>query len=269
MPFLCVSRHLACCDPHGNRGQSAHVLGATRPAATYTVAQNISGASMSDTDSFIEEVSEEVRRDRMFLMIRRYGWIAVLVIVAIVGGAAYNEYRKASQKAAAQGLGDAIIASMAADEPSGRAAALETVSADTPGGEAILDFLTATALINSGDTAAGIQRLQAISLNNDVPQIYREIATFKALTQQGDTLSVEDRRIQFESLAQGTGPLRLLATEQLALIDLETGETQAALDRLQDIVLDAETDRTLRQRAAQLIIALGETPMELPDLDQG
>jgi hypothetical protein len=32
---------------------------------------------MSDTDSFIDEVTEEVRRDRMFFMLKRYGWIAV------------------------------------------------------------------------------------------------------------------------------------------------------------------------------------------------
>jgi hypothetical protein len=29
------------------------------------------GAGMSDTDSFIEEVTEEVRRDRLFALLRR------------------------------------------------------------------------------------------------------------------------------------------------------------------------------------------------------
>jgi hypothetical protein len=57
---------------------------------------------VSDTDSFIEEVTEEVRRDRLFGMIKRYGWIAVLVVLAIVGGTAYNEYRKANEAAIAQ-----------------------------------------------------------------------------------------------------------------------------------------------------------------------
>ena len=31
---------------------------------------------MSNPDSFIEEVTEEVRRDKLFALFRKYGWIA-------------------------------------------------------------------------------------------------------------------------------------------------------------------------------------------------
>ena len=82
---------------------------------------------MSDTDSFIEEVSEEVRRDRLYGYMRKYGWIAVLAILALVGGAAYNEYSKAQARAKAQTAGDAILAALEADEPDARVAALEAV----------------------------------------------------------------------------------------------------------------------------------------------
>ena len=43
---------------------------------------------MSETDSFIDEVNEEVRRDRLYAALRRYGWIAIVAVLAIVGGAA-------------------------------------------------------------------------------------------------------------------------------------------------------------------------------------
>ena len=46
--------------------------------------------NMSDTDSFIEEVTEEVRRDRLYGLLRRYGWIAALVIILIGGGASWS-----------------------------------------------------------------------------------------------------------------------------------------------------------------------------------
>ena len=57
---------------------------------------------MSNPESFIEEVNEEVRRDRLYGLLRRYGWIAVLAILLIVGGAAYSEYRKAQARAQAE-----------------------------------------------------------------------------------------------------------------------------------------------------------------------
>ena len=36
----------------------------------------------NQNDRFIDEVTEDLRRDRLFQMMRRYGWIAVLLILA-------------------------------------------------------------------------------------------------------------------------------------------------------------------------------------------
>ncbi len=66
-------------------------------------------AGLSNPDSFIDEVTEEVRRDRLFAMFRKYGWIGVLAVVAIVGGAAYTEWSKARSEARAQAFGDAVL----------------------------------------------------------------------------------------------------------------------------------------------------------------
>lgn len=223
---------------------------------------------MSDTDSFIDEVTEEVRRDRLFLLFRRYGWIAVIVIVLIVGGAAFNEYRKAQERAAAEELGDGIVAALAANKPDLRAAALGAVQADSPGGNAVLSFLTATAQAESGETGKAVERLNAIATNGELPEIYRQIASFKALTLQAETLPAAERRVQFEALAQPGSPLRLLAEEQLALIDIAEGDTGAAIDRLQAILEDAGTTADLQQRVSQVIVALGGTP-QMPNTTQG
>ena len=100
-----------------------------------------------------------------------------------------------------------------------------------------------------------------------MPQIYRQIASFKALTLQGDALPIEERRLSFEALAAPGAPLRLLAEEQLALIDIETGETEAAITRLQNLVLDVEASSDLQQRARQAIVALGGEPDAVPGSD--
>ncbi len=64
---------------------------------------------MSNPDSFIEEVTEEVRRDKLFAMFRKYGWIGGLLVVGIVGGAAWNEWQKSQAMARAEGFGDAML----------------------------------------------------------------------------------------------------------------------------------------------------------------
>lgn len=212
---------------------------------------------MSDTDSFIDEVTEEVRKDQLYAYLRRYGWIAILVIFAIVGGTAFNEFRQAQDRAQAEELGDALIAALEEPDAVSRAGALSAVEAQSPGGQAVRDFLLAAEETAAGRTEAAVSTLDALAANGDVPDIYRQIASFKSLTLQSDTLSVEERRLSFESLASPDAPLRLLAQEQLALIDIQQGDTDAAIARLRNLLLDPEATADLQQRAQQAIVALG------------
>ncbi|WP_299692950.1 tetratricopeptide repeat protein [uncultured Tateyamaria sp.] len=214
---------------------------------------------MSNTDSFIDEVTEEVRRDRLFGYLRRYGWIAVLFILVIVGGAAFNEYRKAQEEAKAQALGDAMLAALSNDDPSARATALAEVSAETPESMAVLALLQAGAFADAGDTDAAIAALGRVETAADAPLIYRQIATFRSLLLQTGTLDAEARRAGFEALAVPGVSFRLLAEEQLALIDIETGNVDAALARLRPMLDDAEASAGLQRRALQAIVALGGT----------
>jgi hypothetical protein len=64
---------------------------------------------VSNPESFIDEVSEELRRDRAVYYLRKYGWIALLVVALIVGGTAWNEWRKASAQASAEAFGEAVL----------------------------------------------------------------------------------------------------------------------------------------------------------------
>tara|TARA_R110002049_G_scaffold10127_5_gene50528 strand:- start:15989 stop:16690 length:702 start_codon:yes stop_codon:yes gene_type:complete len=216
---------------------------------------------MSDTDSFIDEVTDEVRRDRLYGVMRRYGWIAVLAVLLIVGGAAWREYRKAQDDAAAQALGDAMLAALDADASANRAEALGNIQGTTAGANATLNFMRATAQADAGEVDAAIASLDAIAVDGAVAPIYRQLAQFKSVTLKGKAAPVTDRRQSLEALAQPGAPLRLLAEEQLALIDIETGDAAAAVARYQAILSDAETSPDLQQRALQVIVALGEEPV--------
>jgi hypothetical protein len=212
---------------------------------------------VSDTDSFIEEVTEEVRRDRLYGYMRRYGWIAVLAVVLIVGGAGWREYRKAQDMAQAQAFGDAIMAALEAEAPAERIAALSDVAAPGAGGQALLDLMIAAEEGSDGDGAAAAARLQAVSGNTDAPAIYRQIAQFKALSRDDTGLTAQERLAGLEALAVPGQPLNLLAQEQLALLEIKAGETDAALDRLRVVAQDSAASAGLRRRAQQLIVALG------------
>ena len=226
---------------------------------------------MSNTESFIEEVTEEVRRDRLYGYLRRYGWIAALLIVLIVAGAGFNEYRRAQAEAKAQALGDAMLAALAKNDDAERATALGAIEAESPEGKAIRAFLTAGIQAEAGNGAQAADIIARVADTADLPLIYRQVASFKSLIVQSDTLDVETRRAGFEALAVPGVSLRVFAEEQLALLDIQANNSNAAIERFRMIIEDAESTPGLQRRALQAIVALGgsaaldnmaETPTE-------
>lgn len=211
---------------------------------------------MSESDSFINEVTEEVRRDRFYMMLRRYGWIAIVAVLALVGGAAWNEWTKAQATARAEATGDAILDALSANAPEERIAALSTVEVEG-GAAAVLSFLTATEQQAAGDIEAARATLDALAVNAEVPQDYRSLASFKSLMLGAGVMDEDLRRAGLEALAVPGNPYRMLALEQLALAEVSAGETEAALARLSAMIADAEASDALRERASGLIVALG------------
>lgn len=213
---------------------------------------------MSEQDSFINEVSEEVRRDKLFALMRRYGWIAVLAVVVLVGGASWNEWRKASAKAEAEATGDALIAALSITDADERFGALELI--ETAGNAdriAVIGLLEAAAAEEIGDAEGAATALEAVAGNGAVPQVYRDLAVLKRVMTGADKIAPDERLSRLRPLMAPGNPFRLLALEQSALIEIEKGQSETAIGTLQALLSDAEVTEDLRRRARQLIVALG------------
>jgi hypothetical protein len=213
---------------------------------------------VSNQDSFINEVTEEVRRDKLFKLFRRYGWIGVLAIVLIVAGAAINEWLKSRAANEAQAAGDAIIVALEAENAVARAASLAELGADdNQSRSAVIVLLAADAALDDGNVAQAVSKLEELSNNTSAPTPFRDLATVKAAIIGAGTLPPEERIARLNALSLGGSAFRLIAMEQIALAEIEMGETEAAITRLREIVADAGVTQDLRLRASQLIVALG------------
>jgi hypothetical protein len=211
---------------------------------------------VANPDSFINEVTEEVRRDRLFAMFRRYGWIAVLVVLLLVAGAAWNEWRKAQARAESQARGDALLAALEASDPAAQTAALNALGSDGPAGPVVALLSAAQAAATEGEAAA-VERLTALSSDPAVPQLYRDLATLKSAMIGAGVTAPDARIASLEPLSAPGGAFRALALEQIALAHAEAGRDDAALAVLTDLLGAADVSAALQQRAAQMILALG------------
>ncbi len=207
---------------------------------------------MSNPENFIDEVTEEVRRDKLYGMMRKYGWIGVTAVVLLVGGAAYNEWSKAEAQASAEALGDAILAAEDIDDRVARTAALNEI-ASAGDAQAVLALLAA-------DEPGQGTALAALADDSTLPSVYRELAALKLVMQDGAQMDPQQAADRLAPLLVAGAPFRVMAEEQMALVELAQGQQEAAISRLQSLVADEESSQALRQRASQLIVALGEAP---------
>lgn len=214
---------------------------------------------MSQTDSFIDEVTEEVRRDRLFGYFRRYGWIGVAGVLALVGGAAWYEWRAFQDRRAAESFGDAVMAALDAPDAPARAGALAAIPA-TGDDAAVLRLLAAGEALAGPEGAArdkALADLAAVAADGAVSPLWRDLALLRRLAAPGAGVDPQDRAAGLADLAQAGRPFRPLALEQIALDKLGAGDRAGALADFRALAADPQAPSALRARAGQMIVVLG------------
>ena len=208
---------------------------------------------MSETDSFIAEVTEDVRRDRLFGLFRRFGWIPAALIVIIVSGTAYNEWSKSKADKLAQVRGDALLAAMDTVDEVARASALNEIASQ--GSENIVAQMLAAGAKDENS----INFLNAVIENTDQPEYIRDLAKLK-LTMIPGAQTKEQKLKTLDILSQPGGIYRNAAVEMLVAFELELGNLNKAIEFLKSHIQDAEASRAQVQRMAELLVALGSEP---------
>lgn len=209
---------------------------------------------MSNNESFIDEVTEEVRRDKLFAMFRRYGWIGVVLVVGIVGGAAWTEWQKAQGRASAEAFGDAVTGALTLDSPEARLAALKAV-ASTPEQAGLVQLMLASD--PAKDRAGSLVALDTVANDSTLDTSYRDLAVLRRTIILGADAPVAERRTALASIAAAGRPYRTLAQEQLAYLLIEENKVKDAIDALRALTQDQDASQALRARADQVILALG------------
>ena len=208
---------------------------------------------MSETDSFIAEVTEDVRRDRLFGLFRRFGWIPAALIVIIVSGTAFNEWSKSKADKLAQVRGDALLAAMDTVDEVARASALNEIASQ--GSENIV----AQMLAAGGKDENSINFLNAVIINTDLPEYIRDLAKLK-ITMIPGAQTKEQKLKTLDILSQPGGIYRNAAVEILVAFELELGNPNKAIEFLKSHIQDAGASRAQVQRMAELLVALGSEP---------
>lgn len=212
-----------------------------------------------DVDLFIDEVTEELQKERAYAAFRRYGPFVGAAIVLIVIGAAVNEYLKSAATESARAAGSAFLELVETDvEPNAAAQALADAASemDAPGA-VLFRFQQATRLQEAGDMETARAVYRTVAATEDLTPLYRDLAAIRGAMVAFET---EDPSVLIKELAlasEGGRPYRPLALELTALAEIRDERIEDARRTLGLLIEAEESPGFLRERATQLLEAIG------------
>jgi len=217
------------------------------------------------TDQFIREVDEELRRDQLAALWKRFGTLIIAVCVAVVAiTAGYNGWVWWQEKQAAE-AGDRYLAALQAIDGEDAAMArlaLADIATSGPAGYAMLARLRAAALAaQSGDTSTAMTGFDAIAADDGADPTIRDLARLRAALIALDTGDLDGAESRVETLEEAGNPWRHAAREIQGTAAFARGELTAARQLFATIQSDAEAPADGRSRAGLMLSLIdGQLP---------
>jgi hypothetical protein len=213
------------------------------------------------------EVEEDLRRDRLEQIWKRYGVLLVAAAAAIlIATVGYELYRNWQQNQAEERTAKLLAAQQIARQDAGKPedvqAKARTEAADALGafasqagtsGQAVLArFYEAGLRARQGDKDAAVRIYTGIAAQSGVEPALRDLATLLAVLHQVDTGDPAQLQSQLAALTGDASPWRFTARELSAALALRAGDREKARGLYAQLADDPATPSGLRTRAAEL-----------------
>ncbi len=204
---------------------------------------------MSENESFIDEVTEEVRRDKLYLFFKRYGWIIVVLLLLIILTSVALEIRTRARVTIFEKRGD-FLATLLRDESENIVPSDESARSLFDTSPLIPLLINSKRFEKEFDYENAKVTYETILKDDQFPSSFRDFAKFKLLLLvKDDPLKVE--RL-LDELITPDNPFRQLALEQKVLLKIKERNWQDAQTILDTLFSDPGASRGLRSRAEQM-----------------
>jgi len=216
---------------------------------------------MANPESFLEEVAEEVRRERLFKFFKKNGWIiAFVVLVALCASIAY-EWRKNSEISRAKSNGDLLTLALEKSQKGNLEELFGLLSDNSPYLRPSSDLIAVTKLYyaellynTDNDSSESMSVLKEIFSNESISTTLRQLAKIKYLLLfSGDNKVKQDL---IDELSSPGNHYRFLAQEHKVQTYLASGMSDEANRQIDILLNDLEVSEQQKRRLMDLKLAI-------------
>ncbi|MDQ8755709.1 tetratricopeptide repeat protein [Sphingosinicella sp. LHD-64] len=222
----------------------------------------------SDGETFVREVDEELRKERINTFVTRYGWAiiaGVVLFLGAIGGWIWWQHRQAEQ---AGKQGETLLEALNAAESGNRNAAQpkieELAKSDIEGYRVAALFARANAEIGANNNRAAIATLKSIADNQDFDETYRQAALVRQTALEFDSLQPQVVIQRLQPLARPGQPWFGTAGEMVGIAYMKMNQPNRAGPLFGQIAQDDTVPPSIRTRTAQMAGSLGVNALPEP-----
>ncbi len=167
---------------------------------------------MVESESFIKEVSEEVKRDNLFKVLNKFRWPLFALIILLIGAVGAYEYYNFSKKARAQKNGEFLVSSIENLKNSGQTV---TEEIDNKFISVLVKLNEAKYFEEKGDIKNATAAYEYIISKHGENKFFNHYSKLQLyLMDPAKSLSDKMKIKVLDELSVPDGPLKLLALEQ-------------------------------------------------------
>jgi hypothetical protein len=217
----------------------------------------------NDSETFIQEVDEGVRRDRVLSALKIYGPWALGAFAALLVGLGgwlwYKDHRTTEARAQADKF-MAVQEQAQSANATGAAAAFEALSKEGPQSYRVMALMErAAALETQGDLDGAIAGFDAAAAAAKDP-VLRDTAKLRAAYLVADSQDFAALKARLDPMIAAGGPISYLASELLGVEAWEAGQTDLARSTFENLNLAFDAPDSVRQRVGLALAVLGPAP---------
>ncbi len=214
----------------------------------------------NETDSFVQEVDENLRQERMMALLKRYGpWLlgAFAVFLVVLGGwQLWTGYQTNQARTQSEDYIAALELVRAGNFEDANAALEQITNEGTNAYRTMATMEQAAIAVHQGDLEAALAKFdEAADLAND--PVMRESAQMRAAYIAADTQDFEALRARLQPLIDDGGNMSFLARELLGIEAWEAGDADLARSTMEDLTLALNAPEVVRNRAQVALAVIG------------
>jgi hypothetical protein len=213
------------------------------------------------TETFVREVDENLRRDQLRDLSRKYaGWIVggIVLFLAASGGFIYwQSYQHRKNEQSVEQLAQ-VFTEISKGQMQTAPAKLDKLSdSRSKAVRAAAQFGRAAVAINQNDPKLAIAKFKALAEDSSLPKPFRDLALIRQTAMEFDKLKPEEVIARMQPLTKPGAPWFGSAGELTGMAMIKQGKTAEAGRLFVAIARDEQVPDQLRGRAVQLASTLG------------